>query len=152
MLTELEKARDKWGGAKSAIDNWLNERQQVVVLYNELSKLIARSPNLQPEQLTIQNFCQVLMDYVSAGHFEVYERIVSECEEHGSRSMHLAKRLYPKIARTTDSVLAFNDKYGDNQFEEEMRELDHDWSELGQQLVTRMELEDEMIHTLHTNH
>ena len=152
MLTELEKAREQWGGAKSAIDNWLNERQQVVVLYNEVSKLIAKSRNIQPEQITIQNFCQILMDYVSAGHFEVYERIVSECEEHGEQSLHLAKRLYPKIARTTDSVLAFNDKYGDNQFEEEMRELDRDWSELGQQLVTRMELEDEMIHTLHTNH
>lgn len=152
MLSEIEDVKSTPDGTKNAINAWLSERQQVLVLYNQLTREIAKSPNIQPSATSIQGFCQILMDYVSAGHFEVYEHIVSQCEENGTSSIKLARSLYPKIAKTTDSVLEFNDKYSDDAFADEMHELDEDLSELGQKLIERMELEDRLINTLNTMH
>ena len=39
MLTRLEKARDTWGGAHTAIDAWLSERQHLLVQYCKLAGL-----------------------------------------------------------------------------------------------------------------
>ena len=152
MLVKLEEAKQKWGGSFKAIDNWLDERQQVLVLFTELSTTASRSPELLPEKTKLQSFCQLLVDYVSAGHFEVYEKIVSRCEENGQASLQLAKHLYPKISQTTDELLEFNDKYSTEHLDDELERFDQDLSRLGESIVTRLELEDKLINTLYTKH
>jgi len=93
----------------------------------------------------------VLVDYVSAGHFEVYEQIVNECETHGPGSIELLEQLYPKISQTTDIVVKFNDKYAD--FSEGSQiTLDDDLSVLGEAIARRVELEDNLIETLKSKH
>ncbi|MGP4763498.1 Rsd/AlgQ family anti-sigma factor, partial [Klebsiella pneumoniae] len=66
-----------------------------------------------PATTDVQSFCQKLMDYLSAGHFEMYERIVSECAVNGHDSRKLVDSLTPKISASTDVALEFNDKYAE---------------------------------------
>ena len=162
MLTRLEQAQNKWGGSHSAIDNWLNERQELLVQYCKLVGKNNKNAQEQalPNHSDITLFCQVMMDYISAGHFEVYEQIVKACKVNGSASHELAISLYPKIDSTTDTALCFNDKYADLQSEENkdktpdeiFAEFDMDLSQVGQALEERFGLEDELIDTLYNKH
>lgn len=155
MYTRLQTARQQWGGTSTAIDNWLEERQQLIVSYCKLAALPpfdTQQDNQLPSQDAILSFCQLLMDYLSAGHFEVYDQIVSQCQINGSDSKSLAEALYPKISASTDLALEFNDKYADTETGNSFGSFDADLSTLGQALEERFGLEDELIQTLHNKH
>ena len=66
MLTRLEKAQQKWGGSHSVIDKWLTERQELLVLFCRIAGFspYEKKDHALPDQLQIQNFCQILMDYL----------------------------------------------------------------------------------------
>src|SRR5690606_34355400 len=98
-------------------------------------------------------FCQILLDYVSAGHFEVYEQLLSEAKEFNDGGVDLANKLYPEIQKTTEAALDLNDRFDNTPEEaEELRELIPVLSRLGEQLEERFELEDTLIEALHTSH
>lgn len=154
MLTRLEKAQQKWGGSHTVIDKWLSERQELLVLYCRIAGFSPydKKDHALPDQLQIQNFCQLLMDYLSAGHFEVYDDIAKACEQKGPNSQQLANKLYPRISQTTDIALDFNDKYAEVDKEDLLNDFDDDLSKLGETLELRFELEDELIDNLYSNH
>lgn len=154
MLSRLEQAQQKFGGANTVIDNWLAERQELLVKYCKLAGLppFDSDSRVLPDALNVNSFCQILIDYLSAGHFEVFNDIVKQCEEHGPKSAALAERVYPQITKTTDRLVDFNDKYSALKKDEDLLSFDSDLSEIGPILEERLELEDELIHTLHTNH
>ena len=154
MYTRVQTARQKWGGSLTAIDNWLEERQQLIVSYCKLAALppFENNRHTLPSQQAVQSFCQLMMDYLSAGHFEVYERIVSECAINGTDSRKLADSLYPKIAESTDLALSFNDLYADHLSTRQSGAFDRELSALGQALEERFEFEDELINTLYEKH
>ncbi|CAM4264277.1 Rsd/AlgQ family anti-sigma factor [Pseudoalteromonas byunsanensis] len=154
MLSRLEQAQEKWGGSHSVIDAWLAERQELLLQYCKIAGFSPydKKDHALPDQLQIQSFCQILMDYLSAGHFEIYDNLVEACEEKGPDSAKLAQELYPRIADTTDVALDFNDKYAENSQEQVLRDFDRDLSHLGEVLESRFELEDELIDNLYANH
>lgn len=154
MLSQLEQAQQKWGGSHSVIDAWLAERQELLVLYYKVAGCSpSRNDKALPEQVDIQSFCQILMDYLSAGHFEIYDNIVEACQEKGPESAKLAQSLYPRITETTDVALDFNDKYAEvSQDTQMLEDFDADLSTLGEALELRFELEDELIDNLYANH
>lgn len=124
----------------------LAERQEILVLFNclvELKPFTAVSP-VQP---LLQQFCQVLVDYVALGHFEVYQCLEENAgdTEHCRRVKQLAQELYPRIAETTQAALDFNDRYDCEDHCEILDALCEDLSRLGEQLATRIELEDRLI-------
>ncbi|MDQ7048887.1 MAG: sigma D regulator [Enterobacterales bacterium] len=136
----------------SAIDNWLAERSQVIVMYCKLSGY--RNQTKLPETEQINGFCDILIDYVSAGHFEVYQQIVKDCDVNGASSIDLLNELYPSITKTTDVVVDFNEKYSkmlasDNEM---MERFDRDLSQLGEAIARRVDLEDGLIDTLQSKH
>lgn len=151
MYTRVQQAQKKWGGSLSAIDNWLDERQQLIVNYCRLAGLppFEKDRHTMPSQERIKEFCQLLMDYLSAGHFEVYERIVTQCAINGTNSRKLADSLYPKIAVSTDLALEFNDNYADHLSTRKSGTFDTELSALGQALEERFALEDKLIETLY---
>jgi len=134
----------------TAVDNWLNERNQLIVLYCKLSGF--RNQQQLPDSFELNQFCDILIDYVSAGHFEVYEKIVGACETNGSDSIELLQELYPEITETTDIVVNFNDKYSQFSDAAALTSLDRDLSTLGEAIAKRVELEDNLIKTLNTKH
>lgn len=72
MLESCQNAQERWGGVHLLIDRWLQERHELVRAYDDLGeKPEALSENRKP----LQEFCGVLVDYVSAGHFEIYEQL-----------------------------------------------------------------------------
>lgn len=131
----------------TAVNDWLTERNKLIVLYCKLSGN-KNQLNL-PDNTEINQFCDLLIDYVSAGHFEVYEHIVNACETNGPSSVQLLKNLYPQITETTDIVVNFNDKYSNNN---DLKFLDSDLSLLGEAIAKRVELEDSLIETLKVKH
>lgn len=136
----------------SAIDSWLTERTQVIVLYCKLSGY--RNQTKLPGDEQINLFCDILIDYVSAGHFEVYEQIVNNCDINGPESLELLNKLYPDISKTTDVVVEFNERYSKkfNNDADYMVKFDRDLSTLGEALAKRIDLEDNLIDTLKSKH
>ena len=144
-VEEKEKQKD------GLISRWLAERNELLVLYCRLTG--KRKGLVLPEQEQIIEFCDILIDYVSAGHFEIYEEVVGRCHDRGPESLKLLTELFPKISHTTDIVVDFNDKYSKQLTNEQLiPELDKDLSRLGEAIASRVELEDKLIETLNTHH
>jgi len=135
----------------TAVDNWLAERSEVIVLYCKLSGY--RNQTKLPKNEQINLFCDILIDYVSAGHFEVYEQIVNDCDINGPTSIELLNELYPHISKTTDVVVDFNEKYSHGLNDGvHVSGFDADLSALGEAIAMRVDLEDDLIETLNTKH
>lgn len=152
MLKQTEQAQQRWGGEHEAVDRWLHERQQLLVRYFQLAGLPPYSTDQQqlPSAESIRDFCELLMDYVSAGHFEVYDHIVRADSEHTEHMLKLADEVYPKIADSTDLALNFNDQFGDACDQTDYSKFDRQLSQLGEALELRMEYEDQLLQNLFT--
>jgi regulator of sigma D len=126
----------------------VEERTEMLVLFCRVAGCAPydSSKERASAQRHLEKFCQVLMDYVAAGHFGLYERIVSGNERRKAVS-DLADELYPRIAPTTDAAVDFNDKY-DCSDHCPMGDLEADMSRLGEQLAVRAELEDQILRVL----
>jgi regulator of sigma D len=95
----------------------------------------------------------VLVDYVSAGHFEVYEQLIQEAREFNDGGLELAAKLYPRIEQTTEVALNFNDRLDGRELSEvDVKELFNELSRLGEVLESRFEMEDFLIENLHNAH
>lgn len=149
MLDNCQNAQERWGGVHLLIDRWLQERHELVSAYSLLSEAAQPTAANAPE---LQKFCQILVDYVSAGHFEVYEQLTSEAKAFGDvRGLELAKQIYPRIEAITEAALAFND-HCDNGDSGDSASLNAELKRLGQMLHERFELEDCLIEVLHNSH
>lgn len=80
MLDNCQNAKERWGGVHQLIDRWLKERQELLVHYCDLSDTARGTPS---EDLAkkLERLCEILVDYTSAGHFEVYEQLIQEARE-----------------------------------------------------------------------
>lgn len=150
MLDDCKNAKERWGGVSSLIDRWLDERRAVLVDFCELSRMKAPAASEQVRGGQLRHLCEILVDYVSAGHFEVYDQLMREGREFGDQpALSEAGRLFRLIDQTTQEVLDFNDKYLET---DDLDALEQDLSRLGETLETRFEAEDRMIEVLHTAH
>lgn len=154
MLTKLEQAKEEWGGTLSILDNWLEERQKLVVCYCELAGLppYHQEKRSLPKQELITLFCQLLLDYASTGHFEVYEQIIEKSKVNGKENLKIAQELYSRINTTTDAALNFNDLYAEDASDQTLLNFDNDLSELGQVMESRFEREDQLLEVVHLHH
>ncbi len=140
MLNKLEQLQNKWSGHSATIDHWLHARQQLLIEYCQLIGL-RQSPPCLPEQQKITDFCNMLMDYLSAGHFEVYDILVSD-----DRSGQALKQdIYPQLAGTTDDALLFNDAFATQLNAADSAKFDTKLAALGETLEDRFALEDKLI-------
>ncbi len=147
MLEHCQTAKEKWGGVNEVIDRWLQERQELLVIYCSLSD-ISSEPDKIERGGELKALCQIMVDYVSAGHFEIYNHLIDEGHEFDDKEgLKQAGVLYQTIDSTTEYVLDFNDKYLET---DDLESIESDLSRLGEILVTRFEAEDSMIEVLHT--
>lgn len=152
MLENCQNARERWGGVNELIDRWLKERQELLVRYCALSG----DQDFSQTEALRQKFvglCDVLVDYVSAGHFEVYEQLIQEAREFNDGGLELAAKVYPRIEQTTEVALNFNDRLDSRELsEQDIRDLFDELSHLGEALESRFEMEDFLIEHLHNAH
>lgn len=139
--TVVNERRNQEGG--DLVAKLVAERTEMLATFCRLAGIEPYLPD-KPVQKLLQEFCQILVDYVAAGHFALYERIV-EGKERRQEVASVAARSYPRIARTTDMALDFNDKYDCEDHCTALDSLSADLSQLGEELAVRIELEDELL-------
>jgi len=152
MLENCQSAKERWGGVNTMIDRWLQERQDMLVQYCNVSAKSEVSTHVEDPAYAdqLRRLCQIMVDYVSAGHFEVYDQLIQESKEfNDTDALTEAASLFEQVERTTDGVLDFNDKYLET---DDLSSLVQDLSHVGETLAARFEAEDRMIEVLHTAH
>lgn len=150
---DIQPAADRRARTRKEIKQLITERNEVLALYCSLAGCdgtkITSADDIDIE--TLQEFCQILIDYIATGHFELYSRI-TEGKERRNEIIKLTRTIYPRIEKTTTLAVEFNDTYDSlNTFTDKLKnELPQQLSLLGEELATRIELEDQLINTLLT--
>ena len=140
---------DRRNQARNLIRKLFAERADMLVLFCRVAGLEPYAGNKaenHPAKM-LEEFCQLLVDYIAAGHFSLYDRIVNG-QERRREIITLAEKVYPRIAATTDAALDFNDKYNCGDQCNITNELHDDLSRLGEELAIRIELEDQLAQAL----
>ncbi|MFQ5659676.1 MAG: Rsd/AlgQ family anti-sigma factor [Gammaproteobacteria bacterium] len=144
-----ETLKERRGQTSELIEHMLDERKQLLALLLQVSSLESDGPHdpTEPDLELLDEFCQMLVDYIASGHFGLYERIIKK-KERRKKVAELAVKVYPRIDETTQEALGFNEKYDPNNSVSDLTELPRDLSRLGEQLTNRIELEDRLINLL----
>lgn len=149
MLKKFKKTQEQWGGSSDVIDHWLETRQSLIVEYCKLAALQPASQKAVlsslPTPLELQNFCQHLVDYISEGHFKIYDTVMDQWRSTGFEITDDINTSYAKIVLTTDPLLNFTDKYADVDQDDTLDDFDIDLSSVGEILEVRFEVEDNLI-------
>ena len=132
MVTKGEQAastQERRAGSKNMVEKLSAERAEVLSLFCKVAGLEPYNDNktTKHEPEVLKEFCQLLVDYIAAGHFSLYERIINGSERRRA-ICKLAEDLYPRIATTTEAALAFNDKYDTEEQRDEAPDLGADLS------------------------
>lgn len=147
MLTKFKQVQEQWGGSSEVIDHWLETRQALIVEYCNLAVPSNHHPKISklPSEKSLQAFCQHLVDYISEGHFKIYDMVMDKWRSTGFEATDEINRTYGNIVLTTDPLLNFTDKYAAISSEDVIEGFDSDLSLIGEILEVRFEVEDELI-------
>lgn len=140
---------DRNSPARALVRKLIAERNKTLVLFCRAAGLEPYADGRQAADpaKVLQEFCQVLVDYIAAGHFSLYEQAV-HAQDAPQELLDLAARLYPGLAETTEIALDFNDEYNCGDHCPITDELQEDLSRLGEALAWRIELEDQLARAL----
>lgn len=153
MLEDCKSALERWGGVHKLIDRWLDERRELLVNFVELKEAC----DAELEAVTkerIDGFSELLMDYISAGHFEVYPQLREEARAFEDEpALTLADRLLERLEMSTELVLDFDAEYASPGRVRQHHSRLPAWLErLAHGLTERFALEDELIGRIHARH
>ena len=86
------------------IESMLEERKRMLVLLWELAKLDLHHRDDQIEDM-LEDFLEILVDYIAAGHFGLYQRLAegSERYEHADEDT-LNRRLASDLSRLAERI------------------------------------------------
>jgi regulator of sigma D len=152
MSTKTDKAaqsQERRTGTKRLVERLTSERAEMLARFCQVAGLepFKQDKSEKPPRVLLDEFCQLLVDYIAAGHFSLYERIVNG-KERRRDTAKLAEELYPRISQITEAAISFNDKYDSEQHSEISDDLQGDLSRLGEELAERVELEDQLLKAL----
>jgi regulator of sigma D len=143
MNPEVREQSERRSGTRALIDKMLSERQRMLVLFERCAGVEPYADETPNDEL-LQEFSQILVDYIASGHFGLYERIC-EGKERRRGIVRLAEELYPRIADTTQIAVEFNDICEQSNGEDIGGNLMKVLSKLGEELAVRIDLEDQLI-------
>jgi len=141
---------DRRNRTQNIVEHLTDERADMLVQFCKIAGVDPWEEQHSPEEVhtLLQEFCEILVDYLAAGHFGLYQRCI-DGEERREEIRNLAEQLYPRIAETTQIALDFNDKYESDKANELKPAFSDDLSVLGQALAVRIELEDKLLKVIH---
>ncbi|WP_368544884.1 sigma D regulator [Enterobacter soli] len=145
MLNQLESLTERVGGSNKLVDRWLHVRKHLLVAYYNLVGLKPGKESwMRLNEKALDDFCQSLVDYLSDGHFNIYERIIREME--GSGPYLTASKLYPLLEANTQRIMDYYDSTLENAIDHDnYLEFQQALSDLGEALEERFTLEDKLI-------
>lgn len=137
---------ERRGESLNKLHTLLDTRKETLSLYSQLAAMRPFQVD-QDIQMTLQEFCEALVDYTASAHFQLYQYI-EDGSERREGVKKAASKVYPSISSSTKLILDFNEKYdcGDNEdMSNSFEHLDEDLSKLGEILADRILLEDQVI-------
>ncbi|WP_336709757.1 MULTISPECIES: sigma D regulator [unclassified Cedecea] len=145
MLNQLANLTERVGGSNELVDHWLQARRHLLVAYYNM---VGIKPNKEShtalDEKALDNFCHGLVDYLSSGHFSIYERIISNLE--GSSPLLSAAQLYPQLEANTQQIMDLYDSHLENAIDRDSWvEFQQALSEIGECLESRFTLEDKLV-------
>ena len=150
MVKDNQKLQSHWSNVSKIIERWLEERRELLAKYCDLTEVIDVSDNAVKHVEELQEFCELMVDYISVGHFEIFDQLHKEGQLFEDASgLDKESNLLEKIQTTTEYILDFNDKYLSS------HDLDAriiDLASLGEIFAQRFGLEDKLIDVLHSSH
>lgn len=150
MVKDNQKLQSHWSNVSKIIERWLEERRELLAKYCDLTEVIDVSDNAVKHVEELQEFCELMVDYISVGHFEIFDQLHKEGQLFEDASgLDKEPNLLEKIQTTTEYILDFNDKYLSS------HDLDAriiDLASLGEIFAQRFGLEDKLIDVLHSSH
>lgn len=134
---------------EALVQRWLEERRALLAEWAALQG--AQDSGVTADELSgrLEAFCEILMDYVSAGHFEIYDELLGEFERYDALSPADGQALLERVQSTTDAVIRFNDLCEDPRRPETLAVLSHELPILALELESRFQTEDRLIALLH---
>jgi len=146
MLNQLEILAQRVGGSNELIDQWLVARRGLLVAYYHLIGLKPNKEKHTPlDENALDDFCHHLVDYLSAGHFHVYDRIVQDSDANSPNSI-LTHQIYQALQENTQRIMAWYDSYFETAIDHDnCMEFQDALSGVGEAMATRFSLEDKLI-------
>ncbi|MBZ9538722.1 sigma D regulator [Modicisalibacter tunisiensis] len=153
MLEDCKTAQERWGGVHRLIDRWLEERRVMLVVFTELRQACEVDPEAIGKS-QIDRFSELLMDYISAGHFEIYPQLREEARHfEDEAALALAGRLLERLEMSTAMVLDFDRDFSTPTRCQHFATRLPAWLQrLDRGLSERFSLEDQLIARLHAAH
>lgn len=153
VLSYSKRTRSGWMLVEEMVRRWMQQR---VLLTDDFQSLIppeSTEESLEKLSGRVRRFCQTLVDYISAGHFEIYNELIREASEFNDGSLATGMDLCRAIQASTDLALEFNDLLeSDEHCQQWINQLPTRLVELGSVLNLRFELEDQLIQAVHASH
>jgi regulator of sigma D len=113
-----ESLTERVRGSNKLVDRWLHVRKHLLVAYYNLVGIKpGKESFMRLNEKALDDFCQSLVDYLSDGHFNIYERIIREME--GTTPYLAASKLYPLLEANTQQIMDYYDSTLENA-------IDHD--------------------------
>ena len=104
MLNQLESLTEHVGGSNKLVDRWLHVRKHLLVAYYNLVGIKpGKESYMRLNEKALDDFCQSLVDYLSAGHFSIYERILHKLE--GNGQLARAAKIWPQLEANTQQIM-----------------------------------------------
>jgi regulator of sigma D len=153
MLEDCKNALERWGGVHTLIDRWLEQRKSLLVSFIELKE--SCDAELETvSKVRIDTFSELLMDYISAGHFEVYPQLAEEAKAFGDESaLVIASKLLERLELSTELALEFETDFATSiRCQHNLARLPAWIDRLAKGLAERFMLEDQLIARLHAVH
>ena len=133
MLNQLDNLTERVRGSNKLVDRWLHVRKHLLVAYYNLVGIKpGKESYMRLNEKALDDFCQSLVDYLSAGHFSIYERILHKLE--GNGQLARAAKIWPQLEANTQQIMDYN-----------YLEFQQVLSDIGEALEARFVLEDKLI-------
>jgi len=78
MVKDNQKLQSHWSNVSKIIERWLEERRELLAKYCDLTEVIDVSDNAVKHVEELQEFCELMVDYISVGHFEIFDQLHKE--------------------------------------------------------------------------
>ncbi|MCX8958627.1 sigma D regulator [Erwinia psidii] len=145
MLDQLDVLTARVGGCSDLVDFCLRSRKQLLVAYYQMVGIKPNKDSLTTlDENALDTFCQTLVDYLSTGHFTVYQRFIKEME--GSEQLAKAALIYPSLQTNTEQIMQVYDSHLENAIDDDnYLAFQTALSAVGEALEARFTLEDRFI-------
>lgn len=134
---------------EALVGRWLEERRELIAAWTRLRHAVGEGTPQEGLPDCLEAFSELLMDYVSAGHFEVYDELIAEAERLDSLDASASQALLERLQDTTDAAIRFNDLCDDPHDEVALALLPRELPILGLELESRFQTEDRLLALLH---